>query len=37
VNIGHHARLPDSGEKGLKAVERGKVSLVNRRVLKENN
>ena len=36
VNIGRHARLADRGEKGLKAVERGKVSLVNKRVLKEN-
>jgi len=33
VNIGCHARLPDRGETRLNAVERGKVSLVDRRIL----
>jgi len=36
VNIGRHARLPDRGKKRLKALERGEVSLVNRRILKED-
>jgi len=36
MNIGRHARVPDRGGKGLKPVERGKVSLVNRRIFKED-
>ena len=36
MNIGRHARVPDRGGKGLKAIERGKVSLVNRRIFKED-
>jgi len=36
MNIGRHTRLPDGGEKRLKTIERRKVSLVNRMVLKED-
>jgi len=36
MNIGRHARVPDRGGKGLKPVERGKVTLVNRRIFKED-
>ena len=36
VNIGHHAGLPDRGEKRFKTIKGGKVSLINRRILKED-
>jgi len=36
VNISRYARLPDRGEKGLKPIKGRKVSLVDRRILKED-
>jgi len=36
VNISRYARLPDRGEKRLESIERRKVSLVDRRILKED-
>jgi len=36
VNISHYARLSERREERLKSIERGKVSLVDRRILKED-
>jgi len=36
MNVGGHAWLPNRGEKGLKTVKRGKVGLIDRRILQED-
>jgi len=36
VNIGRYARLPNRGEEGLESTKGSKVSLADRRILKED-
>jgi len=36
MNVGSHAWLPDRGKKGLETIERGKVSLLDRRILQKD-